>query len=123
MRTLLRVALSWASLQGCQATLPVPETTWHPGEGFAIVPFPPPVARVEFIPPRPNEVDVWIDGAWEWEKQSFSWRAGRWESPPSRGARYAPATWVRSPNGPLYFYRGRWYRATASPAVTMKESP
>ena len=113
--------LGLACLTGCGSTLPTPSTTLHSGDGFTLVPFPPPVARVEFVSPQADPSDVWLDGSWEWASQQWGWRSGRWEAPPSADARYAPGTCVRSPNGPLYFYPGRWYRADGTAVLAKKD--
>lgn len=93
---------------GCSAHVPTPSSALQSGDGFVTVPYPPPVGRVEFVPPQPDPRAVWVDGSWEWQGREWTFAPGRWEVPPARGARYARPTCVRSPSGPLFFYPGRW---------------
>lgn len=113
-----RLVVSVVLLSGCSSRLPTPPAALHVGEDFLIVPYPPPVARVERVPPQPYRDTVWIDGGWEWSGRDYAWRDGRWVLPPEPGARYAPATTIRSPNGPLYFHPGQWYRDDGSRLAT-----
>jgi hypothetical protein len=99
----------------CNGRLPLPEPTLHGGDGFATVPYPPPVGRVEFVPPQTEKDAVWLDGSWVWRGRDWDWSAGHWQRPPFPQARYAGATTVRSPSGTLFFYPGRWYRADGEP--------
>lgn len=87
--------------------LPAPTMAAHPTSALREVAYPPPPARVESIPERPNDEAVWIDGEWVWQGGRFSWRRGRWVVPP-RGAAYAPWTHVRDARGTLYVAEGTW---------------
>ncbi|HEX4337543.1 MAG TPA: YXWGXW repeat-containing protein [Polyangiaceae bacterium] len=91
----------------------VPEPT-HPdpkplktGEA-AEVPFPPPPARVEFIPDKPRAGAVWVDGEWSWTGRRWAWTYGKWVLPPA-DATFAPWKTVRSNDGTLLFVAGIWH--------------
>ncbi len=71
------------------------------------VPYPPPPARVEYVPPRPSGDAVWIDGEWAWRGRRWAWRAGRWVVPPPN-ASFAPWTTVRDPLGTVHIAAGAW---------------
>ncbi|MBM4356523.1 MAG: hypothetical protein FJ096_00275 [Deltaproteobacteria bacterium] len=113
MRLALVVGL--LGLSGCVAAVAVPDEALHGGDGFVAVPYPPPVARVEQLPPRPSARAVWLDGSWEWTGSGYEWQRGRWAEPPPGGTRHASGGIVRSPTGALYYYPTRWYRADGQP--------
>jgi len=105
----------------CRAkNLPAPEYTSHPTSALVEVPFPPPPARVENIPKRPNDDAVWIDGEWQWQARRWAWKPGRWMVPPPN-ARFAPWTSVRDRIGTLYVAAGVW-RDSAGNEVPEPES-
>jgi hypothetical protein len=110
-------SLAWLMLPliACAPRLPTPPVGLHTSEDFAIVPYPPPPAQVEFVPPRPNERALWVDGHFEWTGNGFAWHRGRWDVPPGAGAYYAPATTVRTSNGQLLYYRGSWHLPDGTP--------
>jgi hypothetical protein len=88
--------------------LPAPRYTSQPTSALVEVPYPPPPARIETVPPRPDvSGSVWIDGEWTWLTRRWAWKPGRWVSPPS-DARFAPWTTVRDRAGTLYFATGAW---------------
>jgi hypothetical protein len=88
--------------------LPSPPLTSQTTGALVEVPFPPPPARVEVIPPRPAQPSVvWIDGEWTWQTRRWVWKQGRWVEPPSN-ARFAPWITVRDRLGTLYFAEGVW---------------
>ncbi|MDP9149116.1 MAG: hypothetical protein M3O36_04125, partial [Myxococcota bacterium] len=105
-----RRSLARASLAGalaCGGTLPVAPYMAQPESALGPVPYPPPPARVEFLPPRPSKTSVWVDGEWAWRARRWSWRPGRW-TVPRNGARFSPWALVRGEDGTLYFASGAW---------------
>jgi hypothetical protein len=101
-----------AALAACSAKLPVPPLGPHTGDTPVIVPYPPPAARVEIVPPGLPE-QVWIDGQWEWQARRWVWRAGVWEKPVP-AATYAPPVTVRLSDGTLAWFEGRWHAPDVS---------
>jgi hypothetical protein len=99
-------------VSGCGgSSLPEPEqaTPAPLKQGEAIeVPFPPPPARVEFIPEKPNSGAVWIDGEWSWTGRRWAWTYGRWVIPPS-SATFARWRTARTSDGILLFAPGTWH--------------
>jgi hypothetical protein len=87
--------------------LPAPSYTSQPTNALVEVPYPPPPARVEYVPPRPAGDAVWIDGEWTWRGRRWAWRAGRWVVPPAN-ASFAPWTAVRDELGNLHVAQGAW---------------
>lgn len=94
---------------GCPATVPTPPLAGHEADVPETVPYPPPPARVELLPPRPSDEATWVDGEWLWTESGWAWRPGSWEHP-RPGARWAPPLSVRLPHGELVHYRGRWHK-------------
>ena len=101
------IVAALAVVAGCAPRLPVAPRGSHADDMPELVPFPPPPARVELIPPRPNQEAVWIDGTWMWTGGRYEWQPGGWAQPVP-GATYAPANLVRRRNGELLYYRGVW---------------
>lgn len=94
------------------------------------VPYPPPPARPEWVPPRPDDAPpdtVWIDGEWEWRGRGYTWVRGRWVALPA-GAGYALPVAVRNQDGVLYYAPGAFRGskgeeiADPSPLATARES-
>ncbi len=96
---------------GCSSALPAPETTQHPLAAYVEVPYPPPAALAETVPPRPQrDGAVWIDGEWTPQGGAYVWRRGGWFVAPAQ-ARFALwHTWYRR-DGRLMMARGTWYDA------------
>jgi hypothetical protein len=79
------------------------------------VPYPPPAALAETVPPRPEGSDVvWIDGEWVFHGKDYVWQRGGWVHTP-RGARYAPWRAVYQRAGRLFLASGTWYDASGNP--------
>jgi hypothetical protein len=95
------------ALLACGSRLPGPSYVQHPTEALVEVPYPPPPARVEYVPDRPSSDAVWLDGEWVWQGRRYSWKAGRWVKPPAN-ASFAPWTTVRDSMGSLYLAEGTW---------------
>lgn len=93
----------------CGFDLPHPRYQRQPTSALTPVPFPPPPARVEYVPAEPDQEGVvWIDGEWEWKGRSWSWKRGRWVVPPSATAEFSPWATIRSADGLLYIAQGTW---------------
>jgi hypothetical protein len=71
------------------------------------VPYPPPPARVEFVPDQPSRDAVWVDGEWEWNGRRWGWIYGGWVQPP-KNATYSPWRTTRRADGTLVFSPGAW---------------
>ncbi len=111
-RTYATIGIALAFVAGCGgSSLPAPELA-SPAplkQGEAVeVPFPPPPARVEFIPAKPDSDAVWIDGEWSWTGHRWSWIYGRWVVPPP-SATFARWRTARTSDGTLLFAAGTWY--------------
>lgn len=108
--------------------LPAPSYTGQPQEALVQVPYPPPPARVEYVPEQPADGAVWIDGEWVWQGRRYAWKPGRWVKPPANAA-FAPWATVRDPMGSLYIAEGTWRDskgnevAAPSPIETGAPSP
>ena len=100
------------ALLGCGSSLPTPAATEHPLSAYIPVPYPPPAALAETVPPQPKRDGglIWLDGEWVFHGDSFVWRRGGWVLPPP-GCRFAAwRTWYRR-DGRLMMARGAWYDA------------
>jgi hypothetical protein len=91
----------------CVGRLPHPPYAKQPTASLTVVGYPPPPARVEFVPASPAKGAVWIDGEWVWQGRRWAWRLGRWVQPPA-GARFSPWTTVRGDDGTTYYAPGAW---------------
>lgn len=95
-----------AVLAACGSSLPLPRTGPHlPDDLSVVVPYPPPPARAEVVPPPGADNLVWFDGEWQWRSRRWVWLAGRWDAMPP-GSSYAPATTVRRADGALVWFAG-----------------
>lgn len=94
--------------------MPRPTYAQQKTSALALVAYPAPPARVEFIPPRPSGGTVWLDGEWAWTGSKWAWTPGRWVIPPPKAA-FSPWTTVRDARGSVYFARGVWLDATGQP--------
>ena len=108
------VALAWG--YACGSSLPTPRIGQPPEAtiGYVEVPYPPPAAQVEIIPPSPHEGAVWIDGEWAWQGRRWTWEPGGWVVPPT-GSYFAPWRTKRLDNGKLLFTPGTWRAANDQP--------
>lgn len=96
------------AVMGCGISVQEPPRTQHRAADFEEVPYPPPAALAELVPPAPNDDAVWVDGEWEFRGSFYGWRRGGWVLAP-RGARYAPWRIVFQRDGRLLFAPGAWY--------------
>lgn len=78
----------------------------HPPNDAVPVPFPPPPAKLEEVPPQPNASCVWSDGYWEFTDR-WEWLPGEWVIPQAH-CRLAPVE-LRRVGGQLLHARPRWY--------------
>jgi len=69
----------------------------------------PPPLQVEVRPARPDPEYIWVGGYHEYDPgaRSYHWHPGRWDRPPSQGARWVAPRYNR--HGKEYqFQPGRW---------------
>lgn len=92
---------------GCGG-VPKPAVGMHPCDAFVEVPYPPPAAVAEVIPPKPRPEAVWMDGQWSWRGRYYVWQRGGWVLPPPGGAYLAPWTRYYDRDGTLFFADGVW---------------
>ncbi|MEZ4301637.1 MAG: YXWGXW repeat-containing protein [Polyangiaceae bacterium] len=111
----LGVTLLGALIAACGSSLPVPPAGRVPDNDMQEVPYPPPPARVETIPPQETRGAVWIDGQWDWNGRDWRWTDGQWVIPPQGAAYFTPWTTARRPDGRLLFARATWRAADGSP--------
>jgi hypothetical protein len=109
MRNVRRAVLALA-LVACSSPVPGPRYTQQPTSALVEVDYPPPPARVEFVPERPQRDAVWVRGEWLWDGRRWLWKPGAWIVPPE-GAAYAKWVLVRRADGRLFFAPGRWRNA------------
>jgi hypothetical protein len=96
-------------LLACRGSLPSPAATDHPLSAYIEVPYPPPAALAEMVPPRPERAGVvWIDGEWRFHGDSYVWRRGGWVTPPPSSRFAAWRSWYRR-DGRLMLAPGGWY--------------
>jgi hypothetical protein len=96
---------------GCGATLPQPGFAAPPAEAYVEVPYPPPAALSELIPPPPREAGVvFVDGSWVWRGRYYVWQRGGWVAPAS-GTRVTIPTLKYFPDGRASFAPARWVDA------------
>lgn len=103
----LGVSLAAVALACGASRLPAPPYVAHPTSALQEVAYPPPPARVEYVPPLPRDGAVWIDGEWTWQGERWAWKRGRWVMPPASAA-YSPWTTSRDRSGNLYLAEGKW---------------
>ncbi len=98
-------------LASCGSTLPEPAAIRQHPSTYQLVPYPPPAAFVELVPPAPNDEAVWVDGHWSWQGKRYYWKRGGWVNPPG-GARYALWRLRFEPDGTIRFAEAGWYDAS-----------
>jgi hypothetical protein len=93
---------------GCRGSLPQPVKAASPEEAYVEVPYPPPAALAELIPPRPKLSGVvFLDGGWTWRGGYYVWQRGGWVVP-RPGQRLAPWSLKYTPDGRAFFAETRW---------------
>ena len=100
-----------AAFVACGAPrLPAPSFVEQPTSALAQAKYPPPPARVEWVPAPPEDKKaklVWLDGEWTWQGRAWGWKPGRWVAPPEN-AKYSPWTMVRDKLGTVWVAEGKW---------------
>lgn len=95
---------------GCGSSLSGPPLARHRPADFVEVPYPPPAALAETVPPRARREAVWIDGEWTYQGRIFVWQRGGWVIVPP-GVSHAPWRVVYDRDGRLLLAPGIWYGA------------
>ena len=104
----LALAIAGSLLAGCGGRFPRPPYSAQPTSALVELRAPPPPARVESVPPRPDAGGaVWIDGEWTWRRSRWAWMPGRWVVPPA-GETFSPWVVVRGEDGQLWQAPGTW---------------
>jgi hypothetical protein len=106
--------LSCALATACSGRIVRPPFAAQPTSALVEVGEPPPPARVEVLPARPNATAVWNDGEWLWRRGRWAWLAGRWCNAPP-GESFSPWVFVRGPDGRLWYAPGVWRNAAGAP--------
>lgn len=101
------VAAALMCVPACSGSLPKPPTGPAARDAMVEVPYPPPPARTETIPPQKSTAAVWLDGQWEWDGKDWKWLPGSWMTPPAN-AYFTPWATERRPDGRLFFSRAAW---------------
>jgi len=102
------LGIAFASrLVACSSRIPQPPATAQPQSALVEVDYPPPPARVEYVPAQPSNDAVWVNGEWLWSGRRWSWRPGMWIVVP-KGAAYARRVLVRREDGRLFYAPGTW---------------
>ena len=83
------------------------------------VPYPPPAAFAEVVPPQPRAGALWVDGHWAWRGGTFVWQRGGWLLAPE-GSRFAHWRARYSQDGTLMFADEVWYDARLKPIPSPK---
>lgn len=81
-----------------------------------VVPYPPPVTKIETVPPAPSDPRcLYLDGHWTFGGKDWQWMAGTWLLPP-RGCAFArPRLFWHELGGDrseLRLRPGRWVQAS-----------
>lgn len=97
---------AWLALTACGGHHIDAPRGAHPPNDAVVVPFPPPPAKVEEVPPQPRADCAWTDGYWEFTDR-WEWQPGEWVVPRAH-CRLAPAE-LRRQGGELWHARPRWY--------------
>lgn len=95
------------ALVACSSRVPHPNYTARSTVEPVEADYPPPPARVEFVPEQPSSDAVWLNGEWSWTGRRWGWKPGGWVVPP-KGAAYARSALVRRQDGKLFTTTSRW---------------
>lgn len=98
----------------CSSSLPAPLPARQPKADYRPVPYPPPAAFAEVVPPQPRPDALWIDGHWAWRGGRYVWQRGGWVIAPA-GSRYAHWRIRYSQDGTLQLAEETWYDAKLQP--------
>jgi hypothetical protein len=74
-----------------------------------VAPEPPPPPRAEVRPEPPRPGMAWMEGHWEWnpETRTYRWLPGEFAEPPRPRAVWTPGQWQKRPDGWVWS-PGRW---------------
>lgn len=111
---------AWLLAMGCTNRQAEAPTSSHPPGDAIVVPYPPPPAKVEELPPMPSSDCIWTDGYWEFSDR-WEWQPGEWVVPPPR-CQLAPVE-LRRQAGQLWHARPRWYAAASNPGRPRSACP
>lgn len=102
-----------SALIGCGSSLPRPTAVKNDPSGYVEVPYPPPAARIEFMPPKPDKPGniVWADGEWRWRGKRWRWTNGGWFNVPT-GTKLAHWAVVIRADGQMMFAPSVWEDAS-----------
>ncbi len=101
--------LAWlVALESCAFSVPGPPLVVQPKSAFVEVPYPPPAALVEVVPPSTSSLLVWLDGYWTWRAQYYTWVRGGWVFV-TVGESFAQWQTYFMRDGRLMFAPGAWY--------------
>jgi hypothetical protein len=103
----------------CSLSLPMPANARQPRSEYLPVPYPPPAAFAETVPPAPSKRALWVDGHWAWRGGTFVWQRGGWVEPQT-GAYFAHWRVRYAPDGTLLFAEEAWYDAQLKPIPAPK---
>ena len=107
----MRVLFAFATAlfaAGCGGSLPRPLQSAPRDDAFIEVPYPPPPALSELIPPKPREPGaVFLDGSWAWRGSYYVWQRGGWVLPPP-GVRATLWSVRYAPDGRAFFAENGW---------------
>jgi hypothetical protein len=98
---------------GCGSALKEPEalpSAGPPLSEYQTVPYPPPAAFVELVPPPPRRDAVWVDGHWTYRPTGYVWERGGWVIPPANGY-YERWQLEYQRDGTILFAPAGWYDA------------
>ena len=102
-----RWSIVGCALAACSSRVPHPSYVAPSATELVEVDYPPPPARVEFVPPQPASGAVWLNGEWGWAGRRWGWKPGGWVMQPE-GAAYAKGALVRRQDGKLFAGPSRW---------------
>lgn len=102
-----RWSIVGCALAACGSRVPHPSYAAPSATELVEVDYPPPPARVEFVPAKPAGGAVWLNGEWGWAGRRWGWKPGGWVMPPE-GAAYAKGALVRRQDGKLLVGSSRW---------------
>ena len=114
----IAIASFGAWISGCAASVPLPREGDHEGDERVLVGSPPPLPKVEIVPPAPEKErgEVWLSGAWTWRDERWEWEKGRWVAPPS-GASFAPPVVIYLDNKQIAWIPGAWRGWPGGPSI------
>jgi hypothetical protein len=98
----------------------MPKPARQPRAEYRPVPYPPPAAFAEVVPPRPRSDALWVDGHWAFRGGTYVWQRGGWLLSPL-GGHFAHWRLRYAPDGTLMFAEEVWYDARLKPIPSPKK--